>query len=197
MQAVNGALWTLKIEVMFYLPVPLVVMAFAKLGRLPVLMALYVGSVIYFASMGTLAAQSGSGVYLELQRQLPGQLAFFVAGAAGYYYFQYLGRYAMPLVGAAVGAFMLQDWLPWAIVQPLALAMVVVFGACFFSLSWEFWQVRRFLLRDIHRSFPDTATADSEREFSERTLVVAFVGHRAGLGGCGPTLAFRRETFSA
>jgi peptidoglycan/LPS O-acetylase OafA/YrhL len=132
LQAVNGALWTLKIEVLFYLLVPLAVMAFTRLGRLPVLMVMYVGSVIYSAAMGALAAQSGSGLYLELQRQLPGQLAFFVAGAAGYYYFHLLSRYALPLMAAAVAAFMVQGWLPWMVVQPLALGMVVVYMACFF-----------------------------------------------------------------
>lgn len=137
-QAVNGALWTLKIEVMFYLLVPLAVMAFTRLGRFPVLMVMYVGSVIYSAAMGELAAQSGSGLYLELQRQLPGQLSFFVAGAAGYYYFDYLSRYALPLVAAAVAAFMLQDWLPWMVVQPLALGVVVVYVACFFPSIGNF-----------------------------------------------------------
>jgi len=40
-QAVNGALWTLKIKVMFYLSVPLIVFAFGKFRRLPVLVVLY------------------------------------------------------------------------------------------------------------------------------------------------------------
>jgi peptidoglycan/LPS O-acetylase OafA/YrhL len=138
LQAVNGALWTLKIEVMFYLLVPLAVMAFTRLGRLPVLMVMYVGSVIYSAAMGALAAQSGSGLYLELQRQLPGQLCFFVAGAAGYYYFHYLSRYALPLMATAVAAFMLQLWLPWIVVQPLALGIVVVYVACIFPRLGNF-----------------------------------------------------------
>ena len=45
LQAVNGALWTLKIEVMFYLLVPLAVMAFRRFGQLQALFFLYVGSV--------------------------------------------------------------------------------------------------------------------------------------------------------
>ena len=138
LQAVNGALWTLKIEVMFYLLVPLAVMTFARLGRFPVLVLLYVGSVLYSAAMGALAAQSGSDLYLELQRQLPGQLCFFVAGATGYYYFHYLSRYALPLMAAAVAAFILQDWLPWRVVQPLALGMVVVYVACLFPFLGNF-----------------------------------------------------------
>ncbi len=130
LQAVNGALWTLKIEVMFYLSVPLIAMAFRRLGRLPVLVALYVCSVAYFAAMGGLAAQTGSGFYLELQRQLPGQLTFFVAGAAGYYYFRHIARYATWLMPAAFAAFALQAWLPWAAVQPVALGVLIVCFAC-------------------------------------------------------------------
>ena len=138
LQAVNGALWTLKIEVLFYLLVPLAAMAFTRLGRLPVLLVMYVGSVVYSAAMAALAAQSGSGPYFELQRQLPGQLCFFVAGAAGYYYFHYLRRYVLPLMAAAVAAFMLQHWLPWMVVQPLALGIVVVYVACIFPCLGNF-----------------------------------------------------------
>lgn len=130
LQAVNGALWTLKIEVMFYLLVPLVVMAFRKFGRMPVMVTLYASSLLYAAVMGQLAVQTGSGLYLELQRQLPGQLTFFIAGAAGYYYFQHLARYSTWLVLAALAAFALQSWLPWGAIQPVALAAVVVYFAC-------------------------------------------------------------------
>jgi peptidoglycan/LPS O-acetylase OafA/YrhL len=138
LHAVNGALWTLKIEVMFYCLVPLAVMAFSRLGRLPVLVAMYVGSVVYFEAMGALAAQSGSDFYLELQRQLPGQLSYFVAGAAAYYYFQQLSRYALPLAAVALAAFVAQDALPWTFVQPIALGILVVYAACFFPRLGNF-----------------------------------------------------------
>lgn len=130
LQAVNGALWTLKIEVMFYLFVPLAVMAFRKLGRMPVLVTLYICSVVYSVVMEGLAGKTGSSFYLELQRQLPGQLAFFIAGAAGYYYFQYLAKYAAWLVALAIAAFVLRAWLPWVAIQPAALGVLVVYFAC-------------------------------------------------------------------
>lgn len=130
LQVVNGALWTLKIEVMFYLLVPLAVMAFRKVGRAQVLIILYLCSVIYSAVMGGLARETGSGLYLELQRQLPGQLAFFIAGAAAYYYFQYVAKYAAWLVASALAAFFLQAWLPWSVIQPVALGVLVVYFAC-------------------------------------------------------------------
>ena len=138
MQAVNGALWTLKIEVMFYLLVPFVVMAFRRFGRIPVLSMLYVLSVTYSMSMEMLARKTGSGIYLELQRQLPGQLVFFIAGALGYYYFPLFAKHASWLVLLAIGAFALQVWLPWVVVQPVALGLLVIYLACVFPYAGNF-----------------------------------------------------------
>lgn len=138
LQAINGALWTLKIEVMFYLLVPVVVMAFRKFGRMQVMLLLYTCSVVYSMSMEYMANKTGSGFYLELQRQLPGQLVFFLAGAAGYYYFQRLARHAQWLALFAVAAFALKSWLPWTAVQPIALGVLVIYLACIVPCAGNF-----------------------------------------------------------
>lgn len=84
--AVNGALWTLKIEAMFYLTVPLFVFLFRKFAHLPILIFFYCSSVAYTGFMAVISERTGSGVYLELGRQLPGQLSYFMAGAFIYYF---------------------------------------------------------------------------------------------------------------
>lgn len=132
LQAVNGALWTLKIEVMFYLFVPLAVMAFRRFNRFSVILTIYVISVLYSFVLLSMAAESGAAVYKELQRQLPGQLAFFMAGAAGYYYYAYLTKYASSAVMLAMFAFVFQSSLPWIAIEPVALAILVVYFACVF-----------------------------------------------------------------
>lgn len=138
LQAVNGALWTLKIEVMFYLFVPLAVMAFRKFGRLSMLVLFYIASILYSVVMIKLASQTGVDAYMELQRQLPGQLAFFIAGATGYYYFQYVAKYGIWLVALAISAFALQAWLPWVAIEPVAIGIVVVYFACIFKCVGNF-----------------------------------------------------------
>lgn len=138
LHAVNGALWTLKIEVMFYVAVPIVVMAFARFGKLPVFVFLYVVSLAYSSIMTMMAERTGLGFYWELQRQLPGQLCFFIAGALGYYYFRHLDRYAIPLAVVAVNCFLFQDLLPWTAIQPLALGILVVVAACTFPYLGNF-----------------------------------------------------------
>lgn len=86
MPEVNGALWTLKIEVMFYAAVPVIGWLAMRLGRGRTLLALYLLAAAYVVGMDWLHRRTGSGFWLILQRQLPGQLGFFVAGAACYYY---------------------------------------------------------------------------------------------------------------
>ncbi|HET9699841.1 MAG TPA: acyltransferase, partial [Burkholderiales bacterium] len=76
---VNGALWTLKVEVMFYLSVPLLVWLFRRLPRAACIAALYLLSVAYTLILRELV--QAPGVLERLQFQLPGQLTYFLAGA--------------------------------------------------------------------------------------------------------------------
>ena len=127
---VNGALWTLKIEVMFYAIVPVFVWMFARVGRLRVIAATYVASLAYVGIL-TWASSPASGLYAALSRQLPGQLAYLMAGALFYYYFPVVERHLRAIVTASVAALMLNAWIPLAAIEPLALAGVVVALALF------------------------------------------------------------------
>jgi len=129
--AVNGALWTLKIEVMFYFCVPFFALSFRKFSRLPVLILVYVLSVIYVYIMVMMAERTGSGVYVELGRQLPGQLSYFMAGASLYYFLPFFERYVSYFLASAISVLVLNHFIPLSFLYPLALAVVVVFFACF------------------------------------------------------------------
>jgi len=125
--AVNGALWTLKVEVMFYAAVPVFVYLFRRLGRFPVLVTLYVGSVAYAALMTLLAARTGSGMYTELARQLPGQLSYFMAGGFFYYYLPLFERRLRYFVAFASLALLVNFFYPIPPVEPFAIAIAVAF----------------------------------------------------------------------
>lgn len=131
--AVNGALWTLKIEVMFYLMVPLFVWLFRKFGHLRILVAAYCTSLAYAWIFSTLAEETGAYIYSELARQLPGQISYFVAGAGLYYFFPVFERYAKYFLAAAVAVLLAKTWVsvPLAFLEPLALATLVVFFGLF------------------------------------------------------------------
>jgi peptidoglycan/LPS O-acetylase OafA/YrhL len=81
-QAVNGALWTLKIEMCFYFAVPLMFLLFGKNNRYrnTSLIVLYFLSLIflnYFEMTGRAA----------ISRQLPGSLCYFIGGMLLYFNF--------------------------------------------------------------------------------------------------------------
>jgi len=76
--AVNGALWTLKIEVMFYLVLPILGWLVALAGRWKWVL---LGSIYVAAEAWRAYWLAGHGGYdLAIARQLPGQMSFFVVG---------------------------------------------------------------------------------------------------------------------
>ena len=77
---VNGALWTLKIEVMFYIALPILAWVLSKLGRYwwIGIGVLVVGAFAWVALMGAW----GHPLSAQAARQLPGQMMYFGAGMA-------------------------------------------------------------------------------------------------------------------
>jgi peptidoglycan/LPS O-acetylase OafA/YrhL len=128
---INGALWTLKIEVMFYISVPLFVFLFRKFKPLPVIALTYLASTIYALLLSQTALRTQSEFYSNLGHQLPGQLRYFMAGAFFYYFlphFEKNARYFL-LAGAAILA--VDQLHPLMLLEPFALASVVMFFGLF------------------------------------------------------------------
>jgi len=128
--AVNGALWTLKIEVMFYVALPIIAFLCMRLGRWQTLTALYVLSIAYALGMEHLSRETGREVYVQLARQFPGQLSYFLAGAACYYFLDTFSRYWR--WGVPVALALLLVPLPHAVditLEPAALGVFVAYLA--------------------------------------------------------------------
>jgi peptidoglycan/LPS O-acetylase OafA/YrhL len=81
--------------------------------------------------MSGIALRTGSGVYAELAKQLPGQLSYFMAGAFFYYFLPFFEKRAVYFVAPAVAVLAIGHVfaLPW--LEPLSLAAVVVFLGLF------------------------------------------------------------------
>ncbi|WP_445191806.1 acyltransferase family protein [Sphingomonas sp. Tas61C01] len=125
-QAVNGALWTLKIEVAFYIAVPVCVWLFRSVGRTPTLILLYIASFLYGMAMTWFAAARHSGAFLELGRQLPGQMTYFVAGAAIYYHHDRLGTRPIVMIVTGLALFLLSGLVLAPLFRPVAVALMVM-----------------------------------------------------------------------
>jgi peptidoglycan/LPS O-acetylase OafA/YrhL len=123
--AVNGALWTLKVEVMFYVSVPVLAWLFRRLPRGACIAALYLLSVAYTLALREMV--QAPGLLERLQYQFPGQLTYFLAGAAFYYYPP--GRRMSAALAAAGLPLLLLEGPLAVLLRPLAAGALIHYAA--------------------------------------------------------------------
>lgn len=133
--AVNGALWTLKIEVMFYLSVPFFVCLFRRFSCLPVIAFFYISSLVYVYTLSSLEEHSGNGLYTILSRQLPGQLSYFMAGAYFYYFLHIFEANAKYFVSFSTLVLAINTVFPLTFIEPFAIATLVIFFGLFLYMG--------------------------------------------------------------
>lgn len=128
--AVNGSLWTIKIEVAFYCLVPLVAWLGCRIGHVRTLVLVFLLSLTW--KIGFLVAQEHMGValYSKLAKQLPGQLSFFAGGALAYHRTKG-GLPAPPWWAAVAGVplYALTDGLVHEMVAPVAVTLSVYWAS--------------------------------------------------------------------
>ena len=131
--SVNPALWTLKIEVGFYLIIPLLMLWLRKCKR-PwiVLFFIYILAVIYRDGLSMIAQITHNKMYTILARQLPGFMSFFATGMACFIYKKYFIRYKNYLILPAILLFALEYYFDVEIFTPLAWGLMVLW--CAYSL---------------------------------------------------------------
>ncbi len=137
--AVNGALWTLKIEVAFYLCVPVIHYLCTRLGTKKTLGTLFFLSCLWKYGFGYLASvessrsiyslDSSRSVYEQLQVQFPGQLLYFIAGVLILLYFDKLVGHFRSMGLVTVCLFAIDHWFTKGNLDVLSISgMVFVVG---------------------------------------------------------------------
>jgi peptidoglycan/LPS O-acetylase OafA/YrhL len=122
---INPSLWTLKIEVAFYIVLPFLWMLVRRWGG-GFLLAIFVLSVLYDFGLRHVGM-------VTLAKQLPGQMQFFVLGMAAY---AYRGRLRLSAGWASVFFFCLLPIIAllltshFAVIYPLTVATAVFLLAC-------------------------------------------------------------------
>ena len=130
---VNAALWTQKVEVGFYLLVPLLAYILHKSKRSWIwLVAIYVGSVIWSNVFMYLSDHTGKPLYLFLEHQLPGCLSYFAAGMFAYQYKDQFMKYRHWIILPAIGIVVFEKMMGLSWLQPAGNAAVLLW--CAYSL---------------------------------------------------------------
>lgn len=116
----NGALWTIKIEVMFYILVPVIVWLCRRLNRDAVLWSLFLLSILYRVAMVN---------HDTLAVQLPGQLSFFMIGALIHYHLNFFETHGKWFALGAAILWIAHVATGWFVFRPAAVATLTLWAS--------------------------------------------------------------------
>lgn len=107
--AFNGALWSLKVEVMFYLFVPLMVWGINKVGPFLIPMAYFFGKTVQWLSPQFAEL---TGVPSEtISNQFPSQIPYFISGLILYRYYDDIFKFDKLVILICLVTYFLDVWL--------------------------------------------------------------------------------------
>lgn len=134
MHAMNGSLWTIKVELMLYMTVPLIYWLLRKYNKLICLWLIYLLSFTYHTTCNHLADTTHEPIYEFLKRQFPGQMMYFCSGIILLIYFPLFRKYMKYLLPAGILLFACRDIPLLSIFEPIALASVILSVA--YGFKW-------------------------------------------------------------
>lgn len=133
--AVNGALWTIKVEITFYIIVPLLYKYTQKISKKYLLfLTLYVLSVLYKHYLET----QGNSLFSILSRQLPGFMSYFVCGISFFYYKEFYTKYKNLLTIMCLFVLCIEVYVGIEVMRPFAYSMIIFFLAYSFPVFNKF-----------------------------------------------------------
>lgn len=134
LSAVNGALWTIKVEVMFYALVPFIAWFLRRTSFLYGSIGIYLLSVAYFVLLTKTGNDTGREIYHTLAKQLPGQMSYFMTGAMLYYYLGLFRKRAYAYMAVAVIGYVVSRKSGLPLIEPACLGVMVIGAGC--AIPW-------------------------------------------------------------
>ena len=127
---VNGALWTLKIEVAFYLFVPIMHYLCGRFGTKRVIGAIFFLSCIWKYGFVFLASMDNSRrIYSKLEVQFPAQLVYFCAGILLLLYYDRLKFHFRAIACITACLFLFDHWFMGGVLDVFWISgLVFIFG---------------------------------------------------------------------
>lgn len=123
LQAIDGSLWTIKIEIMLYICVPFLIYSFRKFQSIPMVLTVLAFSAIwvyYFERVSTIS------IGQEIARQFPGQISYFACGAFLAKEPQYLKKLPLCLPVCLILLAITESYTLRLIIDPIAYTTIVL-----------------------------------------------------------------------
>lgn len=142
---VNGALWTMKVEWLFFFTIPLVAWFVRRFKANPTLVfvGIYIFAVIYRIAFHELYISTGKELYNILGRQFLGQFAFFYSGVLIYYWFGVFQRYKVAVIIIDLLLIAASPWIPY---YEITLGPIVVSSVALWLSTvgkWGTWEYKK------------------------------------------------------
>lgn len=134
MHAINGSLWTIKVELMLYMTVPLIYWLLSKYNKLMCLLSIYVLSYTYSTICNYLDDTTHNAIYEFMKRQFPGQMMYFCSGIIILQYFSLFRKYMKYIFAASILLFTFRELPIFRIFEPIALASIIITVA--YNFKW-------------------------------------------------------------
>jgi peptidoglycan/LPS O-acetylase OafA/YrhL len=133
---VNGALWTIKVEVCFYLILPLLIIIANRIRKkyilfisIYLLAILYQNLCVYFSGISPEHAH----LFKNLKHQLPGFMTYFISGIALYYYIDIFNKKKHLWLLLALPVFVIEYYFKLEILRPVSLSVIILYVALGFK----------------------------------------------------------------
>lgn len=113
--AVNGSLWTIKIEWLLYLSLPVFIWLHTKINKkkIYVFIGILVISIIYRIAFSWLYNHTGNDIYTILSRQIFGQLSYFYVGTIIYLLYDKFIAYKYIIIIPLAILIILSQYIPY------------------------------------------------------------------------------------
>lgn len=125
--AVNGSLWTMKVEVMFYVSVPIILYLLKRYRKLLIMISIFVFALLYDFCFTILYEQTNNELYLLIRKQIGSQLMYFYSGTFILLYFDKFIKYLKYVFPIAIIVYFYQNSnILFSALEPLAFATILV-----------------------------------------------------------------------
>jgi len=122
--SLNGALWTIKIEVMLYFCIPFLIYLFRRFGSTPTMLVVFFFSIVWVYFFTTLySGLKGE----EIARQFPGQLSYFSLGAFFAVNKKLLGKIKIIAIVSLISLYATNNSLAKLFIDPVAYSSIVIY----------------------------------------------------------------------
>lgn len=127
--AVNGSLWSMKYEILFYILVPLIIALMRRYGKKNILIAIFATYIAFRAFLDFMEYHTGKEIYNAISTSSPTTIIYFFSGTTILLCFDWFCRHIKTVVIACVAFFLAIAVMHWDFlyyVEPLAFSAIII-----------------------------------------------------------------------